>query len=244
MLPASTSPSELDLLCESCGYVLKNLPAEGRCPECGELISNSLPSLRKPSPWEQGSRPTLQGFVRTTLAVIFVPSRFFRSLSIWTPIDRSRSFALIHQLIASILLGIAGNVHLSWLLTLAAPSKKAPFPWYLVAAGVTLAVFLTMAGILIAAARLTHWEATYRGLRMPLPVVKRGLRFHIAHCLPVALVCSAIIFGYYLLMRYRLIDASHDLHYLYILSTAAIASAIYLFLTYWISMKNLMYANR
>jgi hypothetical protein len=244
MSRASTVPSELDLLCESCGYVLKSLPPEGRCPECGELIAHSLPTLRMPSPWEQGAGPTLKGFIRTTLGAIFVPSRFFRSLSISPPNDRSRSFAMIHELIASLLFGLAGNVHLAWLARLVTVPRTIRLPWFIVAAILTVAAFATLTVVTSIAARLTHWEATYRGLRMPLGVVRRGLRFHTAHFLPVAIICCIIIFGYALLMRYRLINSSHDLHYLYILSAAAIISCIYLFITYWIGMKNLMYANR
>jgi hypothetical protein len=244
MSRASTVPSELELLCESCGYVLKGLPPEGRCPECGELIANSLPTLRIPSPWEQGIRPTCGNFLRTTLAVVFNPTLFFRLLSISPPNDRSRSFAMIHELIASLLFGLAGYVHLTWFLALITLPRTIHLPWFIVAALLSVAAFVTLTAVTTLAARLTHWEATYRGLRMPLRVVRRGLRFHTAHFLPVAILCCTIIFGYWLLMRYRLIDPSHDLHYLYTLSAAAIVSSIYLFITYWIGMRNLMYANR
>lgn len=243
MSHASLSPSELDLLCEQCGYVLNNLPADGRCPECGALIAESSPILRLPSPWEQGARPRLGSFVTTTQQVIFSPSRFFRSLEISGPADRSGSFAMLHATLASLLFGAAGAVHIDWLLTLTGHPKVLPAP----VTGIALAAltFFTLTGVTLIAARLTHWEATYRGLRMPLPVVRRGLRYHAAHYLPVSVLTCVVVFGYKQLVQRSLINsASHDLHYIYTLGGAAILGAIYLFNTYWIGMRNLMYANR
>ncbi len=237
------SPSELDLLCEQCGYVLNNLPPDGRCPECGGLIAESSPSLRAPSAWEQTLTRDWRAFLATTLQVIFVPSQFFRSLAIHVPEDRSGSFALIHGAIASLLLGAAGAVHFEWLLTLT--GRPRVFPWGVSCVLLAILTFVTLAGVTLIAARLTHWEATYRGLRMPLPVVRRALRYHAAHYLPVAIVTCLVVLGFHELVQRRYIDAaSHDLHYIYTLGATAIVAAIYLFYTYWIGMRNLMYANR
>ena len=105
--------------------------------------------------------------------------------------------------------------------------------------------FVILVGITNVAARLTNWEATYRGLRMPLAVVNRGLRYHAAHYLPVALLTFLVVVGYAALVQHLLISAvNHDLHYIYTLGGTAILSSIYLFNTYWIGMRNLMYANR
>jgi hypothetical protein len=241
MSRASSSPSEVDILCEHCGYVLNNLPPDGRCPECGALIAESSPTLRSPSTWEQSDRPDWRGFLQTTLHVIFTPSRFFRSLAIDVPVDRSGSFATIHFLIASALFGIAAEGHLAWLLPFTG------YPFVLRWPGAALAAILTFTTLFFVtdiAARLTHWEASFRGLRMPLQVVRRGLRYHAAHYLPVALATCAIVFGYGEMREHLRIGASDDVHYLYTLSGAVIISAAYLFHTYWIGMRNLMYANR
>ena len=53
------------------------------------------------------------------------------------------------------------------------------------------------------ASRLTAWEAAYRGLRLPRPVVERALQYHSAHYLPVALFTFITIAGYQYLIQYR-----------------------------------------
>src|SRR5207248_8232837 len=95
------------------------------------------------------------------------------------------------------------------------------------------------------AARLTAWEATYRGLRLPLPVVLRGLDYHAAHYLPVALMTAATVVGYrVLLLRDPARGGLWAPIYLYVLCGEVIVAAVYLFKTYWIGMKNMMYASR
>jgi len=241
MSRVSIRSSEQDILCERCGYVLNNLPNEGRCPECGTLIAESSPTRRLPAPWEQDKQPHWRGFLQTTLRVIFTPSSFFRSLAIDVPTDRSGSFATIHCLVASVLFGVAAEAHLAWLLPLMSYSPALRWPGGALGAVVAFATLLFVTRV---AARLTHWEATYRGLRMPLPVVRRGLRYHTAHYLPVALATCLIVLCFSELREHLLIDPAGELHYLYTLSGAVIISAAYLFHTYWIGMRNLMYANR
>jgi hypothetical protein len=241
MSRVSTGPSELDLLCERCGYVLNNLPIDSRCPECGSLIAESSPSLRFPAPWERADRPNWRGFWQTTSQVIFSPSGFFRSLAIHVPDDGSASFAMIHFSIASALFGAAAEGHLAWLLPLTGYSSALRWPGGIAAA---LLAFVTLLVGTELAARLTNWEATYRGYRMPLPVVRRGMRYHAGHYLPVALCTYAIVLGYRELQQYMKLDAPFELYYLYTLCGAVILAAAYLFQTYWIGMRNLMYANR
>ena len=93
------------------------------------------------------------------------------------------------------------------------------------------------------ASRLTAWEAAYRGLRLPRPVVQRALHFHSAHYLPVALLTFLTIWSNHVLIaKYPSID-EHAVHYLYLLCAEVILAAGYLFSTYWTGMRNLMYAN-
>ena len=93
------------------------------------------------------------------------------------------------------------------------------------------------------AAWLTSWEARYRGLRLPLSVVLRGLDYHAVHYLPVALVSCATVVGYRWLLNHHHLDSSYDAKYLYVLCGEVIVGAAYLFNTYWIGMRNMMYAN-
>ena len=57
---------------------------------------------------------------------------------------------------------------------------------------------------------------------MPLPVVRRGLRYHTAHYLPVAMLSCLIVLGFTQLLERQLINPSHELHYLYTLCAAVI----------------------
>src|SRR5438128_903575 len=110
---ATVVPAETDLLCEGCGYTLNGLPESGNCPECGKPIAQSIDAGRVPSPWEQ-ARDT-SSFLSTTSAVLLRPTSFFRTLA--TRIDEkpARRFARIHWLIAALLLGIAGHLHIAYL---------------------------------------------------------------------------------------------------------------------------------
>jgi hypothetical protein len=94
------------------------------------------------------------------------------------------------------------------------------------------------------AARLTAWEAAYRGYRLPHGVVLRALYYHAAHFLPVALVALITCGGYNLIQRSGDLQMTTGSTYVYVLCGEVIVAAGYLFNTYWIGMRNLMYANR
>jgi hypothetical protein len=72
----------------------------------------------------------------------------------------------------------------------------------------------------------------------------RGLDFHTAHYLPVGIVAVAVVWGYRVLLECQIVSHLYDAIYLYTLCGVVILSAIYLFQTYWIAMKNMMFANR
>jgi hypothetical protein len=118
--------------------------------------------------------------------------------------------------------------------------------------GLTLITYLFLDGITRVAARLTTLEATYRGYRLPYDIVLRGMYYHAAHYLPVALAAVIVVEGYQLLMRldyswwigHHHVPDNSSIIYLYVLSAQVVLSAIYLFQTYWIGMRNMMYANR
>ena len=94
------------------------------------------------------------------------------------------------------------------------------------------------------ATRLTVWEAAYCGFRLPHAVVLRALYYHSAHTLPVALLVMLTVAAYSWLQSGAYLQITSAPAYLYVLSGEVIVASVYLFATYWIAMRNLMYANR
>jgi hypothetical protein len=241
-------PELTDLLCEACGYVLNGLPDTSRCPECGKLISESVGENRIPPAWESADSKT-RGFMRTSFNLIFHPTTFYRNLVVRGSLDSARSFARIHWWIAASLFGLAAATHTFWYWFLLRSQ-----PWWnsLSTAGMflgdllglTLLTYFALDGISRLAARLTHWEGTYRGFRLPYNIVLRGIYYHAAHYFPVALLAASTVVGYQLLLFLQVLSPATSDRYLYVLSGQVILSALYLFQTYWIGMRNMMYANR
>jgi hypothetical protein len=61
----------------------------------------------------------------------------------------------------------------------------------------------------------------------------------------VALVTAGTVVGYSVLLAAAPATASlYGTVYLYVLCAEAVLAAVYLFKTYWIAMRNLMYANK
>lgn len=236
---AANIPADTDLLCESCGYMLNGLPNEGNCPECGTPIADSTHrSGRTLSPWETGD-----SLIHTSVEVTFRPARFYRSLKTRVAgpeLRRARHFASIHWAVAGLLITLAIIGH--YALTLGWSLHPAGFA--LLGATVILAFMFTAWGLTEAATRLTAWEASWRGYRLPPEVVRRALHYHAAHLLPAGGALVLIVFGYRLSLATGLLDfADTVIPYLYVLSATAIGAALYLFWTYWIGMRNLLYAN-
>jgi hypothetical protein len=241
---APTVPAETDLLCEGCGYTLNGLPEDSRCPECGKPIEESIGHGRLAPPLERTAGPLrrLGSFFTTSASVLFRPTHFYRTLKTRDRVSAARRFAWIHWAITSLLFGLAAYVHASWYLRLGLGRAEGFGRWTLPLFAVV--TFVAIAGTTLLAARLTTWEATYRGIRLPLPVVRRGLYYHAAHYLPVALVAVATVVGYQVLLARHVFDVTTASTYLYVLSGEVVLGALYLFHTYWIGMRNMMYANR
>lgn len=245
MSRAATVPTETDLLCERCGYTLNGLPPDARCPECGQPAAESASARREPPAWERAEDPQnrVLRWVDTTSAVLFRPTRFFRSLATRPTGPAAKRFAQIHWLITSVLVGVVGYLHLNWSYTLGPPRTLA-VPWWvlpLLIAG----TYAFIASLTRLAARLTTWEATYRGYRLPLPVVMRGLHYHAPHYLPVAVAALLTVAGYQTFLWYSDRPAANSgVIYLSVLSGVVVVTALYLFKTYWTAMRNMMYANK
>lgn len=234
-------PSESDLLCEGCGYVLNGLPPGTRCPECGKPTDDSAKGLRSAPVWESETQSfASRRFVRTAWEVIAHPVRFYRTLATRRTRQSSLRFAQANCAIASILFGAAACAHLNWYLALAnVDFHVGALGWLLL----SIATYLFLVTTISLAAWLTHWEASYRGYRLPLSVVRRGLDYHTAHYLPVAILTAATVLGHDLLLRRHLISILSDPAYLYTLSAEVLLAAFYLFETYWVGMRNMLYAN-
>jgi hypothetical protein len=237
---ATTIPAENDLLCEGCGYTLNGLPDDSNCPECGKPIADSARLLRSRPPWENENAGFLRRFGSTTFNVLFRPTRFYRTLATRGSVRDARTFAMIHMLLTAVLIGQALVGHSRWLI-LSGDAERVQ------RAIVGLSVPLTFALLMLVtwlAARLTAWEAAYRGLRMPRDVVLRGLYYHAAHYIPVAAIALLTVVGYRYLVDREITTVQTLPTYLYVLSAEVILGAFYLFWTYWIGMRNMMYANR
>jgi hypothetical protein len=245
-------PELSEVLCFSCGYVLDGLPETGLCPECGNPISASLGADRQPPDWETAERPhRISAFLRTSARIIFRPGDFYRTLNVRGPIDSARRFARFHWLISALLFGVAGAAHAIWFSYFVAG-------WLPDVPGGKVALFAALALLLTAlafgfldfitrvAAKLTNVEATYRGIRLPYNIVLRGMYYHAAHYLPVGIAAFVYVLGFQILARIfnRWLPINSDMYYLYGLCALVVLCAIYLFQTYWIGMRNMMYANR
>ena len=248
MQSGATIPAETDLLCEGCGYVLTGLPegVEARCPECGRPVHQSSPALRTPPAWERAegapAGAQLAALASTTAAVLFRPTHFYRTLATRDATRRPLRFAEVQWAATSLLLGWAAFLHATWFVfgyTVRSPLKIAAGVLGL-AAATGLFLFLTTK----LAAWLTHWEASYRGIRLPRSVVERGMYYHAAHYVPVALVAAITVVTFRVLLDRGPTGAVSTTTYLYVLCAEVVLAAFYLFRTYWIGMRNMMYANR
>ncbi len=239
---AATIPAETDLLCERCGYNLNGLPDNVNCPECGKPLSDSARALRRPPAWEHHHAGFLRRFFPTTIDVLVRPSHFYRTLATRGSVRDARRFAMIHMLVTAVLISQALVIHSRWLGDTftggAAQLRRALIG---LSMPITFGLLMLVTSL---AARLTAWEAAYRGLRMPREVVLRGLYYHAAHYIPVAAVALATVVGYRYAVDHALTTVQTLPAYLYVLSGEVVVGALYLFWTYWIGMRNMMYANK
>jgi hypothetical protein len=235
-------PAESDVLCETCGYTLNGLPAGGNCPECGTPVDLSLSLDTRTLPaWEREDGTAPARFLRTSAAIIFTPTRFYRTLLTRAPEQHAKVFARIYYVTCSAMLAIAAYLHLDWMFHTLLPQPRPAVWWALV---FSVVCYASLEGITRLATRLTSVEATYWGFRLPRSVVLRGLYYHAAHYLPVAVIALLTVVGYRTLLDLRIVSVATGTTYLYVLCGEVVLMAGYLFQTYWIGMKNIMRANR
>jgi hypothetical protein len=239
-------PDESSVLCESCGYTLDGLPTTGQCPECGAPISQSLSDDgRKLPAWEDvtNGRNWVWRWMSTTMAILFRPGRFYRTLETRHYDEAALRFARLHWSLSAILFAGSLSIHVYWYERYLLGPQFMGGPWVIWLAAMPV-TYLFLWGTTRFASRLTAWEAAYRGYRLPLPVVLRSLYYHAAHITLVAAMAFATVGGNWLAVRSKWISEASAQRYLIVLCIEVLVGAGFLFKTYWIGMKAIMYANR
>jgi hypothetical protein len=79
-------PKRPEPLCEKCGYNLSVSPMDGRCPECGRPVIESLgPGVRVPTPWERsGQWWNPLAIARVARDMVFHPMQTFARMPGYT----------------------------------------------------------------------------------------------------------------------------------------------------------------
>lgn len=245
MAQRQTAPSESDLLCEQCGYLLNGLPDSVLvCPECGTPVAESLdPTRRQPAPIER--EWTRAAFLKTSLATIADKRRFYRGVITRRDSPNVARFGRWHRTIAGLLLAGAATLHAIWLGDVTGLDWQGWLPAFAIASFAAMAVILpfALAALTRLATWLTYQESKWWGMRLPTPVVRRAMNFHAANYLPVAIVGFAITAGYRLLLATRVLSPSTGVPYLVVLCSAVVLSAFWLFESYVVAMRRIRLAN-
>lgn len=245
-LVADNLPADTDVLCEQCGYRLNGLPDAGNCPECGTAVAESTSgSSRRPPAWEDAQAGSILRRWRLTISsALFTPSHFFRRLATRRQDPRSLSFATIHWLASSILLGLATVLHGEWSLRHYLLGRS----WttstrLMVFLLATITAFGLFASLSKLASLFTFWEARYWGYRLPRAVVLRALHYHSVHFVPVSLVGLLATLGWRVGLWNGWFGPQHAEIYLYAISGLVVLAAGYVFAIYVVAMRRIMYAN-
>ena len=214
------APLEGEFRCEGCGYLLTGLKDPGNCPECGRAYARAAGSRRRPSAFE--ARPSVASLVRTALAALFRPARFYEALSSRPMGTGAAWFARCNLVTAAAFLSVAlcGHVMLHtgfklWLMSTKAPPPPAspsdrfsvdlyltrlywgdePVLFGLLLAPVAIVFYALIASLTRGAARLATYLTAQRGAPRREAVVVRALRFHSVHWVVVGFAAAVTVGG-------------------------------------------------
>jgi len=139
--------------------VLTGLSREGRCPECGLAVRESLPDARRPSPWacatKLGRKP---GAYARTVWHVLRGRTFFRSLAVCSSLNTAVRFVVWIVLLTAILCAIVATV-------VGAPFEGTPLETltnialrFAIATGIVVLVFSTGLALMALRACRLGWR--------------------------------------------------------------------------------------
>ncbi len=214
--PLGPAYEERPLRCEQCAYQLAMLPVDGRCPECGRAVRDSLPEHRRPPAFARARwRGRLRAYFVTLWRSLW-PRRFARHLCVQHGHGHARAFALLSCMtVGLVALGLLPLVLPNWWLEGLAsaqvsqsrygmrPQVEAEL-WFRVAQAVVVlntwgVATLTAAGAVVlvgALVTLGGWaQPARRGL-----IVAYGSGFLV---LPAGLLVAAAWWGHYVAVHWQ-----------------------------------------
>lgn len=238
-------PPDDAILCEKCGYILDHLPVESNCPECGKPVRESAEGLDRRPPIVERDGPSIRTRVMTMNGIIGSPFTYFRSLSIMSHPYEGR-FRWHMMLMSSLFFGLAGGMHLRWIVWFFGVRPGETGSIGLVFA---FAVFFFLAALLISilseklVCYFTVIEGRFWGYRLWKDVVKRVMSYHIAHLVPLSFI-TLLIVGVNLTNAFTQTVRFNPKYYLYVLCAWVLIASFWLMSTYVSAMRAVMFANR
>jgi len=144
---AGDLPKPRDPLCDVCGYDLCAAAADGRCPECGRPVVESLgPDVRPPSGWEMHPSFLRLTTVGGQFARLYTsPMRMFSGLPLLSGHHAARCWlAGMLTLVGVLAFWIVEGLH-----AVSPDLLRGPTDWQFYAAGVSIAATFVLLGLMM-----------------------------------------------------------------------------------------------
>lgn len=103
-------------ICEACGYNLTGTAREGRCPECGRRVEESLlPEVRPGTAWERRrEQGTVRAYLRTLADTLVLPSAPGEKMQVFAFRNDAWRILALHLSLAFVI-GAAGVSTMFWI---------------------------------------------------------------------------------------------------------------------------------